>query len=222
MNNNLSQFSKKWKSSDSESPSLKETIRTSIRGQEPLKPRLTQATHQIQSQVVKLETTIAKLKERDSALFNKVVVALQKHDTQVASVLSNELAEVRKMAKMVSQSKAALEQINLRLSTVQELGDIAVTLSPAMGIIKSVKSGLAGFMPEAEHEIGEISGLLSSILVDAGQLGGLTVNFEAANEDAEKILTEASVIAEQRLKDKFPDLPVSSTGGAEADKFGQA
>ncbi|MCJ7637722.1 MAG: Snf7 family protein [Nitrososphaeraceae archaeon] len=218
----MSQFAKKWKSSDSESLGLKETIRTTIKGQEPLKPRLEQATHQIQSQVGKLETTIARMKEKDSSLFNKVVIALQKHDMQAASVLSNELAEVRKMAKMVSQSKAALEQINLRLSTVQELGDIAVTLSPAMGIIKSVRSGLAGFMPEAEHEIGEISGLLSSILVDAGQLGSLTVNFEAANEDAEKILTEASAVAEQRLKDKFPDLPVSSTSGAESDKLGQS
>ncbi len=219
MNNNLSQFAKKWKSSDSESPSIKETIRTTIRGQEPLKPRLDQATHQIQSQVGKLETTIARMKEKDSSLFNKTVIALQKHDMQAASVLSNELAEVRKMAKMVSQSKAALEQINLRLSTVQEIGDIAVTLSPAVGIIKSVRSGLAGFMPEAEHEIGEIGGLLNSILVDAGQLGGLTMNFEAANEDAEKILTEASVVAEQRMKDKFPEIPISSSSIAESDSI---
>jgi division protein CdvB (Snf7/Vps24/ESCRT-III family) len=33
------------------------------------------------------------------------------------------------------------------------------------------------------------------------------LNFEAANEDAEKIIAEASAVAEQRMKDKFPELP---------------
>jgi division protein CdvB (Snf7/Vps24/ESCRT-III family) len=33
------------------------------------------------------------------------------------------------------------------------------------------------------------------------------LNFEAANEEAENIMSEASAVAEQRMKDKFPDLP---------------
>lgn len=64
-----------------------------------------------------------------------------------------------------------------------------------------------GVLPEAEGEIGEISSLLSSILVDAGQVGGYSLNFEAANEDAEKVLAEAAAVAEQRMKEKFPDIP---------------
>jgi hypothetical protein len=35
----------------------------------------------------------------------------------------------------------------------------------------------------------------------------LTINFDSANEDAQKILAEASSVAEQRIKEKFPDLP---------------
>jgi division protein CdvB (Snf7/Vps24/ESCRT-III family) len=62
-------------------------------------------------------------------------------------------------------------------------------------------------LPEAEGEIGEISGLLSSILVDAGTVGGYSLNFEAANEDAEKVLAEAAAVAESRMKEKFPEIP---------------
>jgi division protein CdvB (Snf7/Vps24/ESCRT-III family) len=84
-----------------------------------------------------------------------------------------------------------------------------------MSVIRGVKQGLVGVLPEAESEIGEISGLLSSILVDAGTVGGYSLNFEAANEDAERILAEASAVAEQRMKEKFPEIP-STLPSAEA------
>lgn len=201
----MSNFGQKWVKE--EKPGIGNKVKEAIKPSGPLKPRLDDATRGIQTQVARLESTMTKLKERDAAIFNKVVSALQKHDTQHASVYANELAEVRKMNKMVTSSKLALEQIVLRLNTVTELGDIVVTLAPAMSIIRSVKSGIIGVLPEAEREINEIGGLLSSILVDAGQTSGASLNFEAANEDAEKIIAEASAVAEQRMKDRFPELP---------------
>ena len=38
-------------------------------------------------------------------------------------------------------------------------------------------------------------------------VGGYNLNFEAANEDAEKVLAEAAAVAEQRMKEKFPEIP---------------
>ena len=49
--------------------------------------------------------------------------------------------------------------------------------------------------------------MLSGIIIDAGQSSGSNINFETANEDAQKILGEAATVAEERIKDKFPDLP---------------
>ncbi|MCS7116802.1 MAG: Snf7 family protein [Nitrososphaerota archaeon] len=204
----MSQFKDKW--DRSRDVSLKEKITESFKTQEPLRLRLEQATRRIQTQISKLDATLSRLKERDSSLFRKVVAALQTHDNQTALALSNEIVEIRKMVKMVTQAKIALERVVLRLETVREIGDFAVTLTPAVGIIKSIRSGLINVMPEAEHEISEINSLLSSILVDAGQLGGLSLNFEAANEDAEKILNEASAVAEQKMREKFPELPIPS------------
>jgi division protein CdvB (Snf7/Vps24/ESCRT-III family) len=211
----LSQFANKWERSNNEGFTAR--VRDSVKSPGPLKPRLDLAVRQIQVQVAKLDATSAKLRERDSSIFNKIVSSIQKHDSQHASVYANELAEIRKMNKMVTQAKLALEQITLRLNTITELGDIVVTLTPAMSVIRSVRQGLVSVLPEAEGEIGEISGLLSSILVDAGTVGGYSLNFEAANEDAEKVLAEAAAVAEQRMKDKFPDIPTGlpSVGSAE-------
>ena len=46
--------------------------------------------------------------------------------------------------------------------------------------------------------------------MDAGQIGGYNMNFNAANEEAQNILAEASTVAEQTVRDKFPDLPTNS------------
>jgi len=201
----MSNFGEKWVRE--QKPGMGEKVKEAIKPSGPLKPRLEDAVRAIQTQVARLDATCTKLKERDAAIFNKVVSAIQKHDTQHASVYANELAEVRKMNKMVTSSRLALEQIVLRLNTVTELGDIVVTLAPAMSVIRSVRTGIISVLPEAEREINEISGLLSSILVDAGQTTGASLNFEVANEDAEKILAEASAVAEQRMKERFPELP---------------
>jgi division protein CdvB (Snf7/Vps24/ESCRT-III family) len=203
----MSQFADKWEKN--QATGFTTRVRDSVRTPGPLKPRLDLAVRQIQVQTAKLDATSTKLRERDNQIFNKIVSAIQKHDTQHASVYANELAEIRKMNRMVTQAKLALEQIVLRLNTITELGDIVVTLTPAMSVIRNVKQGLVSVLPEAENEIGEISGLLSSILVDAGTVGGYSLNFEALNEEAEKVLAEASAVAEQRMKEKFPEIPTA-------------
>ena len=215
----MSSFTKNW--AKPPSGGFRDKVKGSVRSSGPLKPRLEQATRRIQIQISKLDTASTKLKDRDKKIFSKVVAAIQKHDMAHASVFANELSEVRKMNKMVTSAQLALEQITMRLNTVQELGDIVVTLTPAMSVIRGVKGGLTSVLPEAENEIGEISGMLSGILVDAGQLGGSTLNFEAANEEAENIMAEASAVAEQRMKDKFPDLPATAeTSQAGTVSFG--
>jgi division protein CdvB (Snf7/Vps24/ESCRT-III family) len=145
--------------------------------------------------------------QRDKSIFARVVDAYTKHDMARANVFANELAEIRKMEKMIMHSRLALEQIVLRLRTVSEMGDVVSTLAPAVGVLRTVKNGMASVFPEAERELGQIGNLLSGIIIDAGQSTGLTLNFDAANEDAQRILTEAASVAEQKIKDKFPELP---------------
>lgn len=206
----MTQFDRRWTRPAKEP--FASRVKEAIRSSGPLKQKLVETQRAIEAQVAKLDAKVGRLREKDTQLFAKAVSAIQRHDPQQASVFANELGEVRKMQRIVTQSKMVLEQIHLRLSTVFEIGDLLVTLTPAASIIRSVKGSLAGIIPEADHDLGEIGGMLSSIIADAGQLGGSHLSFEPGSEDAEKILAEASVIAEQRAKERLPEIPGSAAG----------
>ncbi|MDH5754089.1 MAG: Snf7 family protein [Candidatus Bathyarchaeota archaeon] len=199
-------FAKKWEERRDEQP-LTERVKEAVRPPGPLKPRLDIAVRRIELQVQKLDQASERFSQRDKSIFARIVDSYTKHDMARANVFANELAEIRKMEKMIMHARLALEQIMLRLRTVSELGDVVSTLGPAVGVLRAVKSGMANIFPEAERELGQIGNLLSGIIVDAGQSTGTTINFETANEDAQKILTEAAAVAEQKVKEKFPELP---------------
>jgi division protein CdvB (Snf7/Vps24/ESCRT-III family) len=212
-------FSSKWETKD-QGPGFMDKLRGSVRPTGPLKPQIEQANRQIRVLISQLDNTVNRIKQRDSMIFKNVVSSLAKHDTQHAAVYANELSEVRKMGKMVTQAQLALEQISLRLGTITDLGEIADTLAPAVSVIRGMKESLRLALPEADREINEISGLLSTVLVDAGTTEGISLNFSAANEDAQKVLEEAAAVAEERMKEDFPQVPAGVF--AEPEKEGLA
>jgi division protein CdvB (Snf7/Vps24/ESCRT-III family) len=174
---------------------------------ESLKPALQKAENSIKNQLAKLDMLLKKLKDKDKKMFNRVCLRIQKHDNKHASVFANELVEIRKMMKMVSQARYALEAIALRIETVRDFGDVVVSLAPAVAAVKNVQLGVSGVIPAAEDRFSEITGLLSDVLLDAGHLNESKLDFKLANEDAEKIIAEASVQAEMNLKKKIPEIP---------------
>lgn len=208
-------FAKKWGEGYDQTPFTKK-VKEAIRPPGPLKPRLDVAVRGIDLQIKRLDKASDRFSERDKSIFARIVNAYSKHDMPRANVFANELAEIRKMEKMIMHARLALEQIVLRLKTVSELGDVVTTLAPAVSVLRSVRNGMSAVFPEAERELGQIGNLLSGIVFDAGQSTGLSINFESATEDAQKILTEAATVAEQKIKDKFPELPAGLPSIGEA------
>ena len=95
-----------------------------LKPQDPLKPRIEEAQSKLQMELSKLDKISTKLREKDQVIFKRVVHSLQNHDSHYAKLLSGELSQIRKMNKMVDSAKLALEQIELRLHTVTEFGDV--------------------------------------------------------------------------------------------------
>ncbi|HIH87584.1 TPA: hypothetical protein HA344_00050 [Candidatus Bathyarchaeota archaeon] len=200
-------FDRKW--AGSESRPLGKAIRETINPPGALKPRMEYAAKRIQTQVQKLEQESKRFAERDKTLFAKVVDAYQKHDTPHANIYAKELAELRRMQKIVLNAKLALDQIVMRIEAVSELGDLAYTLLPAINVMRDVMHGMAAVNPQIAKEMGDISNILSGIVMDAGATSGMSLNFGTANEDSAKIMEEAASVAESRMKDTFPELPGS-------------
>ncbi len=199
----MSSFSKRWRREDE--PRFSK-VRDSVAPPGPLKPRILEAERKISAQMGKIDLALPRIAKRDAEIFRKVVSALQKSDVQRAAVYANELSEVRKLGKILTQAKLALEQVTLRLETIRDLGDVVTVISPAMSVVKNVGSNLSYIIPEAQGEIGEINGILTDILANSGVGGETCINSETTNEEADKILAEASVLAEEQMKKLFPEL----------------
>jgi len=182
-------------------------IKSVLRPKIPLRQKIELATRRVEAQLQYLDGALNRMVDRDKTLFSKVVDAYSRHEVQRANVFANELAELRKMASFMMNSRLALERVVLRLRTVTELGNVAVTLAPAAKVLQSVRTGVTGILPNAEAELGDIGSLLNEIIIEAGISEGMTPDFEVASEDAMKILNEAAMVAEQKVKERFPELP---------------
>lgn len=205
----MSRFEKNWKAQERES--FGKRTREAVRGPQPLKPQIQKAIQQLTAEINRLDSAMNRLKQRESSIFNKTVHAVQSHDQETSKAFSNELAEIRKMQKIVTQSKIALEQITARLQTVTDIGDFASTIAPAIGVIRKVRTNLSEAMPEAQSALGEIGAQLSSIMIDVGQLTGTNFYTSETSEEAQKILAEAAAVAEKRLNESLPQIPSSES-----------
>lgn len=190
------------------------SLKDAVQAPQPLKPRLDFAVRKLDLQINKLDQANERFTQKDKALFAKLVAAYTNHDQAHANIYATELAEIRKMSRLIMNARLALDQVALRIRTVSELGDVCSMLGPCIGVLRSVSSGIGGVLPEAEGELGDIGNMLSGMMFEAGTSSGMSLNFDNVNEDASKILSEAATVAEQRVNANFPDLPPGLSGTA--------
>lgn len=204
----MTSFTNQWNKEAKKDPT--EKIRESLKSQKPLKPTMESAKNRLGIQTQKLDTLLEKLKSKDRALFNQIVTHLQNHDSQQSKMLSNELSQVRRTIKTISQLKMSLEQVHMRLESTIDIGDALTALKPAVGTLSKVKTGLSGLMPNVDVELGEINDVFSDIMVNANSTSDIGFALNPSGGDVTNILAEASMVAEQRVTDNFPDVPMGT------------
>jgi len=201
----MTSFDKTWARQETQSVTGK--LREAVKPQGALKPRIQNAVNKLQVQVSKMDSMNTRLQERDQQIFKRIVTAMQQHDTSTSKVLSNELAEIRKVSRMLGNARMSLEQVQLRLTTIHDLGDAMVAIGPAMSTMKGLKSSLGRFMPEADTELNSMTQTLNGLMVDSFSGDAFNMESDATSEETDKILQEASAVAEQQIGDKFPSVP---------------
>ena len=208
-----SDYNKKWNNDHTSKEGIRDKLREAAQSQTPLKPRIEEAQMKLQIQIAKLDGMASKMQEKDKVIFGRIVRAMQNHDNHYGKLLSGDLSQIRKMIKMIDSAKTAFEQLQLRLNTMTELGDVVVTLNPAMNAIKGIQGGLSSMMPQADQSFGQISDLLGNIMTGSSQTPTTTAALDSSSikldEEAMDILQEATSLVEENTWDKLPDLPLS-------------
>jgi division protein CdvB (Snf7/Vps24/ESCRT-III family) len=177
----------------------------------PLKPRVDAVRKKIQVLIDRLEELHGINRPRDNEILRKLMVSINENNTQHCTLLSSELARARQLSRALLLTSLALEKLISKLSSASDFGDLVIILTPSMAVVKNLRSSITPYLPEMEGDLGVISELLSGILVDAGQVGGFTINFETANEEAVRFMGEVSRLVDEKMEEEFskvPELPV--------------
>ena len=189
---------------------ISQKVISKVKPETPLRNKIDFAQKKIEFQISKLEGINEKLKKKHDMIFEKIVNAQRNNKNSYAQAYAGELAQVRKMMNMVSGAKLSMEQIKLRLSTVSELGDIVVTLSPCMSIIRGLAPSLKGIMPDASASMQDLSQVLGDVMSGSSLNIGDTLNVgPETNADTLAILEEAHIVIAGQTKSTIPDVPDS-------------
>ena len=201
-------ISNSWNKVEGESISQK--VIGKVKPDEPLKNKIDFAQKKLQFQISKLDGINQKLGKKHDIIFEKIVNAQRNNKNSYAQAYAGELAQVRKMKNMVSGAKLSMEQVKLRLDTVSELGDVVVTLSPCMSIIKGLAPSLNGIMPEANASMQDLSSILGDVMSGSSVNTGDSMNVNTeTNADTLAILEEAHNVIAGQTKQSIPDIPDS-------------
>jgi len=79
---------------------------------------------------------------------------------------------------------------------------------PTIGLMRSLKSSLVKFMPEADQEVNRMTEMLGGLMTDTFS-GDSSFGIEpSTSAESDKILQEAAAVAETAVGEKFPSMPV--------------
>ncbi len=204
-------FIDRWKKKEEQPASLASKVKSVVKPEDNLKQQITLVIQRIDVQARTLDMAVQRFQNRNADIFNRVVKAFAERDEARANILATELAEIRKIEKMLTHASLAMQSVSMRLNTVSEVGDLVAILSPARSVINSVRSGMCNILPEASTELGNIGNLLMDIVGTTCQTSDVPLNTARIDPEAEAILREAELATEKKLKQQLPEVTTANS-----------
>lgn len=158
----------------------------------------------------RIEQVSFRLKKRDKVLFQTCVHALKKQNKGRATILANEVAEVKKLVKFLYHVELAIERVILRLETIRELSDIIIDLKPALRMLQKVSKELFEVLPDVSSELSRVNDVISETLYSTKiTIDESLIPLNRTTPGGEEILKEVSSFLEQKVAEKLPEPPAT-------------
>ena len=171
---------------------------------------MVEAVPKLKSQQYKLAQVVIKLTRRDKILFKTCATALQGKNKERAAIFATELAELRKLTKVIYHTQILVERIILRLETLKEFNAAFSDLKPVLRNLKSVTAGLRSFMPQMAFEMERVNESIFEVMtlskIDSTKL---EVPIDMKTEGGQEVLAEVAEFLEEQITEKLPEPPVS-------------
>jgi len=192
-----------WKREETIGEKIKKIF---VNEQDSLEKKAIIAQYRLKTAMGRIANYLEKLSERDKVLFESIVDALMKRDEVRAKMYAREVAEIRKISKQLLTVQYALEHAALKLETFLIYGGAVNEVVPVIGVMKEAIGIVKNIAPDVwidlQVAVRELEAAMGEGLVDLTL--GVDVGLDA---EAKKILEEAKIVAEQKMREKFPELP---------------
>ncbi|MCC6041627.1 MAG: Snf7 family protein [Desulfurococcaceae archaeon] len=177
-----------------------------VNEQDSLEKKAIIAQYRLKTAMGRIANYLEKLSERDKVLFESIVDALVKRDEVRAKMYAREVAEIRKISKQLLTVQYALEHAALKLETFLIYGGAVNEVVPVIGVMKEAIGIVKNIAPDVwidlQVAVRELEAAMGEGIVD------LTLGVDVGLDvEAKKILEEAKIVAEQKMREKFPELP---------------
>jgi division protein CdvB (Snf7/Vps24/ESCRT-III family) len=163
-------------------------------------------TTKLDEQEKRLESSLIRLRDRDKELFQKAVKAQVEGDLTRASIYAQEVSEIRKIARLISVARTAIEKVKIRLETVHELEGVSFVLAPLVKLLKDVRDQASSVAPEVTSSLDSMMDYISNIMVETGAIKSPIIN-PVLDEEGRKIIEETKRVAEAQIQQMFPNFP---------------
>jgi division protein CdvB (Snf7/Vps24/ESCRT-III family) len=160
---------------------------------------------------LQFEQSNAKLQERDKVLYGFIGKALRNKDTLRANMFANELARVRHLRRVFSQSQLVMECISIRMENLLDLYN-TIQMEPISQVVREVIGEVQGVSPEFMSGLEQLTKLASDTLKQTTigfQQPALDEIFVAKSPESIEILKEVSNEVESSLQESFPEPPIT-------------
>lgn len=172
-----------------------------------LKPRIEIALNNIMNEITKLAYIYTELDMIETKIRESTDSYSPNGDTfRHGNINHAELFQSRRKGMTIIMSMISLEIVADRLKTAKDISEVVNALAPTIAIMKSIRSALIRYVSSTQEEISDICEILELVLMDSCQLSNGVLDFKEANREAILLLNDAHKMAEQKMREEFPDL----------------
>ena len=180
-----------------------------IDDREEFRLRIEKSLSQLRGQIERLNNKYRELAARNKLYFEKCIEALVAKDEERAKIYASEIAEIKKLAKIIVHSQLVLLQIRIRLESILELGEVLVLVRPLITLLENVRTEIADVVPEASENLRSLANTIENFITESETYVEPPPSqaLEELSDEANFILNEARRIAAEKVKEHFPDIP---------------
>ncbi|MDW8034069.1 MAG: hypothetical protein RMI79_03930 [Nitrososphaerota archaeon] len=150
-----------------------------------------------------LDRIVRNLKQKDGEYLQKVSFFLEKNDHERARTYAQEIATLRRVAKIIYQSSLLVLTIKLRLETLIESEELYGMVPSLVRLLSAVNE--VGPLPNLEREFLGIRNKLEEAAMIITR--STEIRVDSMSNEVEKIIKDAEKLALMKIENTFPKVP---------------